>query len=63
MMHALASILKCVEIKEQHSRDKPSFGNDEMSVEMKIINRKNLCKIKAWPNTFEKDRIQKPTNR
>jgi len=52
MLHVLASILKCVEIKEQHMRDKPSFGNDEPSVEMKMINGKNRCKIKARPNIF-----------
>lgn len=52
MMHALVSILKCVEIKEQHTRDKPSFGNDETSVEMEIINGKNRCNIKARPNIF-----------
>jgi len=52
MMHVLASILKCVEIKEQYIRNKPSFGNDETSVEMKMMNGKNRCEIKARPNTF-----------
>jgi hypothetical protein len=59
MTHALTSILKCVEIKEQHIRDNPSFCNDETSDEMKIINGKNRCKIKALPTVFESDRIQK----
>jgi len=52
MMHVLVSILKCVEIKEQYIRKKPSFDNNETSVEMKMINGKNRCKIKARPNTF-----------
>ena len=29
MMHVLASILKCTEIKEQCIRDKPSLGNEK----------------------------------
>jgi hypothetical protein len=51
-MHILASILKRVEIKKQHICDKPSFGNDETSVEMNIINGKNRCKVKARPIRF-----------
>ena len=52
MMHALASILKCVEMKEQYIRDKTSFGSNETSVEMKIINEKTRCTIKARRNIF-----------